>query len=293
MSERDPVVQLFQKVDRQLAKLASKPLAKNVHQFRTATRRLEAVLEEFVPVHGRNRRKLLKDLSQMRRRAGRVRDLDVHMAALRNLRVPQDASRKRQVLRVMSEKRVGREKKLQRALRPDNLAKLQKRLKRAVRNWQRIAQKPDPALVASTMLRQLVSTPGPLTEKLLHHYRINGKHVRYVAELAQGNSQADAIVAKLQRMQDSLGEWHDWLTLTVAARKIIGETPQSPLISALNNITRAKFRDAVQIVTETKTNFFKSLGIDVFPSKDLDSADADSRRKPNAQPGQMTTAAIA
>src|SRR5438270_3447733 len=94
---------LFRKLGRELSKLSSKPQPRNVHQFRTTTRRVEAVIGELVPEPDRNLRKLMKQLSRLRRRAGKVRDMDVLIANLRNLKVSEEPRRKTEVLRTLAE----------------------------------------------------------------------------------------------------------------------------------------------------------------------------------------------
>src|SRR5207245_264853 len=105
----------FQKLTRQLTKLATKPAPENVHKFRTYCRRVEALLDQLVPEPNRNDKKLLKLLGRLRKKAGRVRDLDVQIASLRNLRIPQDPGRKSQLMRALAEERAQREKKLGKA----------------------------------------------------------------------------------------------------------------------------------------------------------------------------------
>src|ERR1022692_4887806 len=68
---------IFQKLERDIIKLSSKPQAKSVHRFRTGTRRLQILLGELSPKLDRNEKKLLKLLGRIRKRAGKVRDLDV------------------------------------------------------------------------------------------------------------------------------------------------------------------------------------------------------------------------
>src|SRR5207253_10871840 len=107
--DQERINSVFQKVERQLAKIASKPQPDHVHQFRTSTRRIEALLQELVPKQDRNQRKLLKELSQLRRRAGRIRDVDVQVQALLSLKAPQEATLKAEVLRSLAEMReIGR-----------------------------------------------------------------------------------------------------------------------------------------------------------------------------------------
>ncbi len=84
----------FRSLKQDLVKLSSKPRAENVHRFRTGTRRLQILLGELSPKIDRNQKKLLKLLGRIRKRAGKVRDLDVQLAALRSLKVPQNRAAK-------------------------------------------------------------------------------------------------------------------------------------------------------------------------------------------------------
>jgi hypothetical protein len=59
-------------------------------------------------------------------------------------------------------------------------------------------------------------------------------------------------VEQLNHMQDSIGDWHDWSQLAEKAAKRFGGPGDSALISALRNVTRAKFRQAVSALTETR-----------------------------------------
>jgi hypothetical protein len=53
-------------------------------------------------------------------------------------------------------------------------------------------------------------------------------------------------------MQDVIGDWHDWVQLSQRAEKLFGGVQDSPLVAALRNVTRAKFRQAVNTLTETR-----------------------------------------
>jgi len=85
---------VFQKMDRALLSPPSGLDAESVHGFRTTSRRLQTLLEEVIHDRDRNQKKLLKMLDRIRKRAGKVRDLDVQLAALRSLKVPQEPRRK-------------------------------------------------------------------------------------------------------------------------------------------------------------------------------------------------------
>jgi CHAD domain-containing protein len=249
------VAQLFDKLDRQLTKLSSNPQPKSVHQFRTAARRVETFLSELTPQPDRKQRKLLKSISKLRRRAGRVRDLDVQIAAVRSLKVSDQPAIKTQLLQSMAEMRSMREERLLQLLDKKTVRELHRRLRQEHDLAPQRAH--DFKMMPPSRLANLATHSGPITEKLLHRFRIEGKKMRYIAELAADNPNAQHAVEELKRMQDVLGEWHDWLTLDATVSKILPKHVNSPLLAAISNIKRAKYRDALQAVTNTKRNLLK------------------------------------
>src|SRR5262249_47858410 len=124
----------FDKLKRHLAKLPESSAPESVHRFRTYSRRGEGLLGELEPKASRNERKLLKLFAKLRKKAGKVRDLDVQLDLLRNLRSPQAAGHKTQLRSFLSAERVKREKKLHKAFDKATVSELRKRLKRAERD---------------------------------------------------------------------------------------------------------------------------------------------------------------
>ncbi len=114
-----------------------------------------------------------------------------------------------------------------------------------------------------TRIVAFVNTTGPVTQKLLHQHRIEGKKIRYLAELAGDNPEARHIIDGLKRMQDVLGDWHDWLTLNDSVSKLLPESTNSPLRSAIHNILGAKYREAVQAVATAKSYLLKKPASEV------------------------------
>jgi CHAD domain-containing protein len=244
---------VFQKLEQDLAKLSSKPRAENVHRFRTGTRRLQILLSEFSSKLDRNHKKLLKLLGRIRKRAGKVRDLDVQLAALRSVKIPQEPRRKTQLVNRLIELRAQQEKKLKKAVDEDGVREIRKRLKRAGKNLKPEASR-DPLAVARGMLEGIGRGDAPVTEALLHQYRILSKRARYAAEFAEPSREAEQFIAELKRIQDALGDWHDWLTLTQTATEHLGEVRESSLVAELHNVTGAKFRHAVSLLLPLRTN---------------------------------------
>jgi CHAD domain-containing protein len=242
---------VFQKLEQDLIKLSSKPRAENVHRFRTGTRRLQILLAALSPKLDRNQKKLLKMLGRIRKRAGKVRDLDVQLAALRALKIPREPRRKTQLVNRLIELRGRQEKKLRKSVEEDTVSETRKRLKRASKNFKPEASR-DPIAVARGMLERINREDAPVTEALLHQYRILSKRARYAAEFAEASAEAEQFVAGLKRVQDALGDWHDWLTLTQTAGEHIGEVRESALVAELHNVTGAKFRHAVAVLSQMR-----------------------------------------
>ena len=198
-----------------------------------------------------NEKKLLKLLARLRKKAGRVRDLDVQSAALRSLKIPEQPVRKAQLTRTLAEERSQREKRLAKSLDKKTVAEIRKRLKRAAASLQ-ISKNADPLTLARQKLNALEVEQGAVTEKTLHQFRIAGKRARYLAELAGKNAEASRVIALLNHMQDVIGDWHDWVQLAERAEKLFGGVQESALVAVLRNVTRAKFRQAVNTLSETR-----------------------------------------
>lgn len=242
---------VFQKLDQDLVKLSSKPRADNVHGFRTGTRRLQILLGELSTKLDRSQKKLLKQLGRIRKRAGKVRDLDVQLAALRSLKIPREPRRKTQLMNHLIEVRGRQEKKLRKEAGKDEVRDLRKRLKRAEKDFKPGAGR-DPLAVARAMLAEINRSDAPVSEALLHRYRILTKRARYAAEFANDSKDAEQFIAGVKRVQDALGDWHDWLTLTQTAKENLGDVRESPLVAELHNVTGAKFRRAVAALSHMR-----------------------------------------
>lgn len=245
---------ILRRMERNLLRLAAEPNREAVHDFRTTSRRLETLLDLLLSGRDRNQRTLLKLLSRIRRRAGRIRDIDVQLAALRSFRVPQEPRRKTQLMQRLIDLRVQHEQKLAKLLNKRTMTELRKRLRRASQDL-RATPCRDPLVVANEILSS-ASTAGPLSDEILHRYRVAVKRARYAAEFAPRSAESDRFITGLEHLQDALGNWHDWMTLTRTASEHLGEIGESSLVAALHNVTRIKFRHAVAALSVSRTGSF-------------------------------------
>src|SRR5258708_24215865 len=194
---------VFARMSRYIGRLARGSKSEDVHRFRTNSRRVEALLAELLPETG-NKKKLLKLLCKLRKRAGRVRDLDVQLVFLKNLRVPDRQNHRAQLLELLAEEHGRRSKKLAKSFSPETVRELRKRLRRIQLEIE--VNGVDPLKLAFSRLPK--PGPGPMTAKTLHACRIAAKQSRYLAELATQSEQAKPFVDELKRAQNAVAQWH-------------------------------------------------------------------------------------
>ncbi|MGC2583144.1 MAG: CHAD domain-containing protein, partial [Acidobacteriaceae bacterium] len=88
----------------------------------------------------------------------------------------------------------------------------------------RRARKKAPGVVALENFARLATEMQLLDATNLHDFRKGAKKARYVAELAaQGDQEAEKIGTTLKKLQDEIGDWHDWLVLSDEARTALGD----------------------------------------------------------------------
>ena len=199
---------------------------------------------------------LLRQLKKIRRAAAPVRDLDVHrkllekfaerpqqpiLAAARAEGLPSVSSPANSPSNTLAsalhrqaadldawlrQRREACAHELQ-AAAPSLLAKFDKRradLEDALRHHRKRARRKPPAVVALDTFARLASEMQHLDASNLHDFRKGAKKARYVAELAaQGDAEAAQVGATLRKLQDEIGDWHDWLVLADEARTALGD----------------------------------------------------------------------
>ena len=91
------------------------------------------------------------------------------------------------------------ERKLRKAVEEDTVREIRKRLKLASKNFNPEASR-DPLAVARGMLEKIGRGDAPVTEALLHQYRILSKRARYAAEFADQSTEAEHFIAWAQAL---------------------------------------------------------------------------------------------
>jgi CHAD domain-containing protein len=230
---------VFAKLNRYLNRVSKHADIRSIHRFRTNSRRVEALVAELVS-DSASKRKLLKQLSKLRKKAGKLRDLDVQQAFLKELKMPDRQNHRAELIERLREEHELRARKIGQSFGSGSLKKLRKRLR-----WAKTEAKFEGLNPLQLAFKRLPRPQGAsLDEQQLHASRIAAKRARYLAELAGDTSEAKEFIELLKRAQDEIGQWHDVLKLGQRAEKLFGGIRDSALVAALQNITGARFRRA-------------------------------------------------
>lgn len=90
----------------------------------------------------------------------------------------------------------------------------------------------------------------------LHAYRIEVKRLRYVLEMADGdNGKQQPFIDELKRVQDAIGEWHDWLALSGIAQDVLRHHKNCSGVRKLNETAHRKYTQALHITEQMRHRY--------------------------------------
>jgi CHAD domain-containing protein len=228
-----------------LEKVSARAGIEDVHRLRTTVRRLEVQLGT-PPARVAN--KVAKSLKSLRRGAGKVRDLDVHLGLLNPPLLPTQPQDKSQdkLRQVLKDKRARQLGSL-RARVAKSAPLLESRLPAIVEHAPHAAVSPRDARQQAGRARQQFlqwTQEIPADAEGLHRLRIRTKKLRYSMEPLLAHEEAAALVAKFKQVQDAIGKWHDWLTLEQLAARYLDTADAAPLRDALHAHCEREYRRA-------------------------------------------------
>jgi CHAD domain-containing protein len=235
-----------------------------VHRLRTGSRRLQAMVEATRREAGpeadgleRPARAYLRLLKQTRRACGTVRDLDVQRKLLENwiAKLPATHSSEPSTperpsnhdggpspLRIQAEaldawlrserKQLGHGLQKEIKKRQQGLTERQGVLFAAIAReplGRTTALRPADTVALEAFVRAADATPT-LDAENLHDFRKATKKARYVAESGAVDQRYSRVAEALKRIQDAIGDWHDWLCLAEDAKEALG--PDAPELTA-------------------------------------------------------------
>ncbi len=281
---------LFTKVSRLLGAASKSAEEETVHQLRSSIRRLEALFQVLLGKSERNS-KFGKKLRKIRKRAGRVRDYDVQLNALKTVDIGAKGKHKTRIASALLKKRHRRAEQLVESLSAEDLPalRLQLRQKAAlVRAATTAAERSGtpaarPVALALRMFEKLIKTRPQLTEENLHEFRTECKHLRYIAEIEASDPTGKELADILEPLQDAIGEWHDWTLLLEASEEVLSTHTNSPLQSAIRNLTVSRLNTAFGAAREAKAKMIHLAGLRAAQDESPPRAAPRRVRRPNVK----------
>lgn len=233
-----------------VANLRQQPTGKGAHFFRTSLRRFEAWSSVFHPQISSEQQEALGFLDSLRRITGKLRDSEVHLELLFAFGEG-NSSDKKTLAGALKARHKRFQRKLKTVLRDPILTGIWRVLRTLDQPRQRteltVAQPVSGLhILAVDEYRAFVQRHGPVTPENIHEYRLQCKRFRYTAELAGPEEGAEELMQDWKTVQDVIGEWHDYLTLSELAEKVLGG---ARLCAALSAMTQQKYtaaHDAVE-----------------------------------------------
>jgi CHAD domain-containing protein len=211
------------------------PGPKAVHKLRTSTRRVEAQLTLLsllpsLPPYQKPEKVSRRLLKKLRRAAGNIRDLDVQIDLIEEKATASTKEASTQLSEALKHQRTQAEADLLRILNKHQ-AKLTRSLESLLEALDPAKSQTLPATKLGTLAqgwftRNIPSEALPDDPDQLHSIRKTAKLARYIAETAPKSARSPRKLATaFESLQQSGGEWHDWLILSAIADDKLGESP--------------------------------------------------------------------
>jgi CHAD domain-containing protein len=259
--DRKRVLKPVKRLRKLVTQLDRRPTPEKVHDLRTKTRQIEAISKAFSLERRGISTSMLKDLGRFRKRAGKVRDMDVLTSFAAAVRVHGEKDCAVQLLERLGAERRKQAKKLQAEVEKAGPA-VRSHLKRTPavlakhipRNGRVQAQNPAVyAAAAALKLAVELAAPQRLSRDNLHAYRLKVKELRNVLQLAAGNF--PKFVEELGAVKDAIGEWHDREELVSIAAKTLDHGNGCRLLVELKRIASRKYEQALVLTEALRTKY--------------------------------------
>ena len=252
---------------RKVLKEASKePTPVQVHELRTHIRRLEALISALALDSQKNGRRLVKQLARIRKRSGKVRDMDVLTTDATQLNKELDESCRVQLIQHLGAQRRKKAKKLHKVianLRPkvrQELKQIGRRLENMIPDTRNDSGEVTAKATAAALELEIeLNAQSRFTRQNIHPYRLKVKELRNVLRLAQ-NSKDEDFIAALGEVKDAIGDWHDWEELRAIADEVLDHSSGCQLKIELKRICDEKYRSAVARAEDLRKKYLQTSG---------------------------------
>lgn len=257
---KDKVREIFRDFSRSLRHRSQLKSPKEVHDLRTGSRRVEALVHALMLDERRVGRQSLKAVRLIRRKSGKVRDMDVLADYVSGLEGGGEGDGEDecvvQLIGYLGKERLKAARKLRGSIMEHRKA-ARDRLKRCSslllhsseeedleRQWQS-----NPMVVAVQLFVEVSDWPR-LTRANMHSYRLKVKELYYILQMVEGSNAK--LVGRLGEVKDAIGEWHDWSELQVIAAQVLDHAPGCKVLQHIRTTVSAKLHRALLLTNEVR-----------------------------------------
>ncbi len=231
---------------------------KGVHRLRTTIRRIESLVSYAHPDLDKKLERSLEKMADLRKRAGKVRDLDVQADLLRTLGNGSTAKDRKTLTELLEKKRGRQLRRLQSALKKLHGSKFLARMDRVAEHAGLVQDGKNrplaPLQEARAQLAQMANdfaiAQATIKPGRLHEARVALKRIRYLAELAEKTAEQKSFIREVKSVQDAIGVWHDWQELTASAEKRLSDRVNCALLREARAVLGARHSDATSAVNK-------------------------------------------
>lgn len=255
----------LRKLRKSLKKLPKDLTPNQVHGIRTRARRIEAVFHAFGFDETRFGSALIRKIAAIRKKAGRVRDMDVLTDYAAGLSRERDGDCLVQLLEYLGARRLQQAEKLRRKVLRGR-RKLRCALKRSValsekefgaqngRNPGGNEKQANAAAAALALSGELAAWPA-LDLHNLHAFRLKVKELRYVLQLAKNPD--TPLLRSLSDAKDAIGKWHDLHELSAIAAEVLDHARGCAVRDEIESHARNEFAHALTVSNELRRKYFQ------------------------------------
>jgi CHAD domain-containing protein len=245
----------FRKLRKSLKNLSRRPSPEEVHDLRTRTRQLEAILHALLLDRQKPAQRLLGSIAPIRKRAGKVRDMDVLTGFAAGLTARKEEECRLQLIEALSGKRQRFERKLN-DTGAANRSKACRYLKRYStlidrKMTARDSRQPEPtewpgdAMAVAFQLSSELARWPTFNAGNIHPWRLKIKELRYILQLAEDSD--SRFVEALGEAKDAIGEWHDWTELETLAKKGLDHGTGCQVLKEIHSTAQEKLKSALVV----------------------------------------------